>query len=195
MEADAGEALVEGRVDEDDGVAGEVQVGLEEEGDVPDEGAGVGGGLFHLGGAGGGDEGVEEVFEALALGGVVEDAAGDERAVDVAGGEEGVGAPPLAELVLDGGGLVGGGDGVVGGEDEAAFVLEEAGDVALAGADAAGEADDGLGVEQGILDFGLPIADWQPVDDGVLRGGQQAGAHSAGRRRRNPNRRSAIGNP
>jgi len=135
-----------GGVDEDEEGAVAVEVGFEEEGNVPDDGGGWG---IALGGgcgavvAEGEDVGVEEGFEACALGGVGEDEGGDGWAVEGAVGEEDLGAPPLGERLEDLGAAVELGDEIVGRDDGAAEVLELAGVVGLSGGDSAEEADDG----------------------------------------------------
>lgn len=140
---DAGETEGAGGIDEEDGVALGVEAGFVEEGGVEDDEpgpllSGVGDGFA----AGLVEDGVEEVFEAFSLCGVVEDDGRDGGAVDGLIGGEDPGPPPLGEGVTD----IGSGEEVsdvgVGVDDEGALGGEVACDGGFAGADAAGEAED-----------------------------------------------------
>lgn len=140
---EAGEAYGAGGIDEEDGVAFGVEPGLVEEGGVKDdEPDPLGGRTGDCFAAGLVEDGVEEFFESFSLGGVAEDDGGDGGAVDGVVWGEDLGPPPLREGVAD----VGLGEEIadvcVGVDDEGVVGGEEAGDGGLAGADAAGEAED-----------------------------------------------------
>jgi len=174
---DAGEAEGAGGIDEEDGVALGVEAGFIEEGGVEDDEPDVSAGGVGDGFASGVvEDGVEEVFEAFALGGVVEDDGGDGGAVDGLIGGEDLGPPPLREGVAD----VGAGEEVadvgVGVDDEGVVGGEEAGDRGLAGADAAGEAEDegsvcGGGVRvHGVVECTRMVRNEGDCDAGAVSG-------------------------
>ena len=132
--------------DIEDGVTFAVEARFEEQGGIPYHGWGMGVGFIP-------DHqllptlvnfGVNQVIQALELGGVVEDELAQGAAADGAiGGEDGV-AEPGEEFLFDGRGLEGlVGEGV-GIDDGEAVFGEEGGDEGFAGTNGADEAEDGL---------------------------------------------------